>query len=151
MITVWVLPFPYLLHPPLGPRMSLLVVLFCPQEYGIHPRMGFGEGARDWLRWGVLPEAPCLTPLLLPAGDAGGRLGGRQNLPAGAVQRRRFPRWQLHFHGWDRLQGKCLGDSSAPARGVWQVSDGRGGTKAGYKDVTLVVPICDSSSRAPQG
>lgn len=115
------------------------------------PGMGFGKGAGDQLRWDVLPKARCLTPLLLPAGDAGGRLGGWQNLPAGAVQRWRFPRRQLHFHGWDRLQGKCLGGSLAPACGVWQVSDGRGVTKPGYKDVTLVVPICDSASRAPRG
>lgn len=89
-----------------------------------------------------------LPPRSLP-GDAGGRLGGRQNLPAGAVQRWRFPCRQLHFHSWDRLQGKCWG-VLGPCQ--WQVSDGfcSGVTKCCSNSLKPVILTRASSSWVPQ-
>lgn len=67
---------------------------------------------------GVSFPNPVSHSLSLYAGDAGGRLGGRQDLFAGALQGWRFPGRQLHFHGWNRLQGKCSGGSLAPSWGL---------------------------------
>jgi len=103
-------PPPSCPHPPLGLRTSLLDVLFSSQGCGVCCWDG-GSGV-ETAAVGCSPRHRVSNPPPPPpsrAGDAGGRLGGRQNLPAGAVQGRRFPRRQLHFHRWNRLQGKCPG------------------------------------------
>lgn len=107
-----------------------------------------------WLlgwRWEIAVEGLEMVPNpLLPsslAGYAGGRLGGRQNLLAGALQRRRLPGGQLHFHRWDRLQGKSA------AAGICQVSDSpcRGTPKRCSSCLKLLVPRpVSAAGRAPR-
>lgn len=105
--------------PPLSPG-SLDVLFFPSRIRDLLPAPGMGLLGRRWATAAVgLPSQNLVSNIPPPplTGDAGGRLGGWQNLLAGAVQRWRFPRRQLHLHGWNRLQGKCPGAAFVPGRG----------------------------------
>lgn len=139
----------------------LLWVLCCDFRMGFLLFLGLPIRNEDlllapgmWLlgwRWEIAVEGPEMVPNpLLPsslAGYAGGRLGGRQNLLAGALQRRRLPGGQLHFHRWDRLQGKSA------AAGICQVSDRpcRGTPQRCSSCLKLLVPRpVSAAGRAPR-